>query len=156
MALHHARSQATTGLKHIDHIPTAHHAAFLHAWFQRAAMRDQIAIMTLKIRGEVVAAQVFLESPGCVSIYYSGFDARYHRYSPLTVITAEMVRMSIERGRGRIEFPPGSKLWKSRWNAREDHKPFEMSFYATRPASLVRGVVRRVYFRLTAAAATGA
>jgi CelD/BcsL family acetyltransferase involved in cellulose biosynthesis len=146
--LHRARSHSTVGVQHFNHIASDAQASFIRGWFHRAALRDQISIITLNIGDEIVAAQAFLDGPGFVSVYYSGFDERYYRYSPLTIITAEMARLSIERGLGRIEFPPMLVPWKTRWNAREDRKPFEMSLYATRPASIVRGVARRFYFRL--------
>jgi CelD/BcsL family acetyltransferase involved in cellulose biosynthesis len=146
--LHRARSRATVGVPHRDHIPTEAQASFLRAWFRRAALRCQVTIITLAVGGEIIAAQAFLDGPAFFSVYYSGFDERFYKYSPLTIINAAMVRLAIERGLGRIEFPPALQPWKSRWNAREDKKLVEVSLYATRPASVVRGVARRLYFRL--------
>jgi lipid II:glycine glycyltransferase (peptidoglycan interpeptide bridge formation enzyme) len=85
--------------------------------------------------------------PGCVSVYYSGYDDRYYRYSPLTIITAHRIRSAIERGVRRFDFPPGETSWKSRWGAKESLTPGEVSIYATRLPALLRGVSRRLRLR---------
>ena len=113
--LHRMRSAAGVGVPHYNHIATDGQAEFLRRWFRRAAERDEIAILMLEVDGQVVAAQAFLESRGCVAVYYSGFDERVYRYSPLTVIIAEAIRLAIERGASRVEFPPTITPWKSRW-----------------------------------------
>jgi CelD/BcsL family acetyltransferase involved in cellulose biosynthesis len=114
--------------------------------------RRQASIVMLEIRGAVVAAQAFLEAPGCVSVYYSGYDERWYDYSPLTVITAEMIKNAAERGVGRMEFPPGTTSWKLRWGTEPPRNAIETSFYSLRPGALARGVMRRLHQRLQARA----
>ena len=112
------------------------------------AQRRQASIVMLEIRGAVVAAQAFLEAPGCVSVYYSGYDERWYRYSPLTIITAEMIKNAVERDVGRMDFPPGAVAWKSRWGTEESRILKETSLYSLRPAALARGVMRRLHRHL--------
>src|SRR5206468_8267615 len=110
--------------------------------------RDQIAILLLEVDGQVVAAQAFLEIRGCVAVYYSGFDERVYRYSPLTVIIAEAIRLAIERGASRVEFPPTITPWKSRWGTLEHRAIAETSLYSIRKSALARGLLRRQDFRV--------
>ncbi|HVY38162.1 MAG TPA: GNAT family N-acetyltransferase [Polyangia bacterium] len=145
--LHRMRSAAATGVPHYNHIQTAGQAEFLHRWFKRAAERNQVGIWLLEIDGQVAAAQVFLDSPASVAIYYSGYDERYYRYSPLTIITAEAIRAGIERGVRRLEFPPSVTAWKARWGVQECGGIAETSIYSIHPRALARGMLRRLYFR---------
>jgi len=146
--LHRRRSRSRTGVAHRDHIPTDTHASFLRAWFARLAARSEISIHTIEIGGTTIAAQAFLETPDGVSVYYSGYDDRYHRYSPLTVITAHLIRTAITRGVRWLEFPPGATPWKSRWGAVEGRELDEVSIYAVRLPALLRGLSRRLRLRL--------
>ncbi|HTA20668.1 MAG TPA: GNAT family N-acetyltransferase [Polyangia bacterium] len=148
IALHRRRSRSNRGVPHADHIAGNAEAAFLRAWMPRMAARRQASIVLLEIRGAIVAAQAFLEASGCVSVYYSGYDERWYDYSPLTIITAEMIKNAAERGVGRMDFPPGSTPWKSRWGTEQPRSVIETSFYSMRPAALARGVMRRLHQRL--------
>jgi hypothetical protein len=145
--LHRRRSRSGTGVVHRDHIPGAAEEAFLRGWFGRAAARDELSIVSIEIDGEVIAAQAFVEMPGCVSVYYSGYDDRYYRYSPLMIITAHRIRSAIEEGVARFEFPPEPTSWKSRWGAEEAILHDEASIYATRLPALLRGISRRLHLR---------
>ena len=142
--LHNSRSRAATGVAHRSHIANAREASFVRSWFARSAIRGEISIVSVEVGGEIIAAQAFIEMPGCVAVYYSGFDERYHRYSPLTIITAHLIRSAIERGVRRLEFPPGPTAWKSRWGANGASMYDEVSIYATRLPALIRGVSRRL------------
>jgi CelD/BcsL family acetyltransferase involved in cellulose biosynthesis len=148
IALHRLRSRSSRGVPHADHIAGNAEAAFLRAWMQRMAACRQASIVMLEIRGAIVAAQAFLEAPGCVSVYYSGYDERWYEYSPLTIITAEMIKNAAERGLGRMDFPPAVTPWKSRWGTEQPRIVTETSFYSLRPAALARGVMRRLHQRL--------
>jgi CelD/BcsL family acetyltransferase involved in cellulose biosynthesis len=141
--LHRQRSESTAGPTHRNHLPGETEAAFLRGLFQRLARRDQVSLVSLKIAGESVAVQAFVETERCLSVYYSGYDERWRRYSPLTIITAEVIREAIVRGFDRLEFPPGESAWKSRWGAISDENVEEKSLYPLRLSALFRGLVRR-------------
>jgi CelD/BcsL family acetyltransferase involved in cellulose biosynthesis len=149
IGLHRQRSRSATGIPHKDHIPGLAQAGFLEDLFQRLAHRGEVSLATLHVGGETVAAQAFLESPGCVSVYYSGYHERWYRYSPLTVITAHMIQDAIARGVRRFEFPPGATPWKLRWGPREGLSREEISIHSMRPGSLLRAMARRVRRRFT-------
>jgi hypothetical protein len=145
--LHRRRSQSGTGVAHRNHISGPTEAAFLRGWFARAAARGEISIVNIEVGGKVIAAQAFMEMPDRVSVYYSGYDDRYYRYSPLTIITAHRIRVAIEQGVRRFEFPAGPTSWKSRWGAEDGPPRDEVSIYATRLPALLRGLSRRLRLR---------
>jgi len=145
--LHRRRSRSGTGVVHRNHVPGATEEAFLRGWFARAAARDEISIVNIEIAGEVIAAQAFVEMPGCISVYYSGYDDQYYRYSPLTIITAHRIRSAIAEGVHRFEFPPGPTAWKSRWGAEGGAVRDVTTMYATRLPALLRGLSRRLRLR---------
>ncbi|HEY6475129.1 MAG TPA: GNAT family N-acetyltransferase, partial [Polyangia bacterium] len=138
--VHNRRSRSATGVAHRSHIASATEASFLRNWLARASTRGEVSIISIEIGGQTIAAQAFLETAGCVAVYYSGFDERYHRFSPLTIITAHLIRSAIDRGVGRLEFPPGPTAWKARWGATEGPAYDEVSIYATRLPALLRGL----------------
>ncbi len=141
--LHRQRSESKAGPSHRNHLPGETEASFLRGWFQRLARRDQVSLVSLKVAGETVAVQAFVEAERCISVYYSGYDERWRRYSPLTIITAEVIREAIVRGFDRLEFPPGESAWKSRWGALGEETVEETSIYPIRLSALFRGLVRR-------------
>ena len=141
--LHRQRSASKAGPSHRNHLPGETEASFLRGWFERLARQDQISLVSLKIAGETVAVQAFVEAERCLSVYYSGYDERWGRYSPLTIITAEVIREAIARGFDRLEFPPGESAWKSRWGALSEETVEEKSIYPIRLSALFRGLVRR-------------
>ncbi|MES1164660.1 MAG: GNAT family N-acetyltransferase, partial [Verrucomicrobiota bacterium] len=141
--LHRARSRWSEGVRHRNHIPTQRESAFLHRWFQRLATRGEVQIARLTVRGEVIAAQAFVERAGCMAVYYSGQAERWRRYSPLTVIMAEVVSDAIARRVQRVVFPPGDDPWKTRWGACSADPVQETSIYSTELTALLRGLVRR-------------
>jgi CelD/BcsL family acetyltransferase involved in cellulose biosynthesis len=142
--LHRKRSESKVGPPHRNHLPGETEASFLRAWFQRLARRAQVSLISLNVSGETVAVQAFAEARGCLSVYYSGYDEGWRRYSPLTIITAEAIRQAITRGFDRFEFPPGESAWKSRWGAVCEETVDETSVYPLRLSALIRGLARRL------------
>jgi CelD/BcsL family acetyltransferase involved in cellulose biosynthesis len=143
--LHHKRSRASAGVPHKNHIATAEQAAFLKSWFRRAAQAGDVEIYLLTVASTVIAAQAFMSAPSCKAVYYSGFEERFCRYSPLTIITAEFLRSAMNNRAGRVEFPPLMTAWKSRWSVREQPSARDVALYALGPNALARGVARRLY-----------
>jgi CelD/BcsL family acetyltransferase involved in cellulose biosynthesis len=142
--LHRQRSESKLGRPHRNHLPGDTEAGFLHGWFQRLARRGQVSVVSLKVAGDTTAVQAFVEAGRCLSVYYSGYDERWRQYSPLMIITAEVIRRAIAQGFERLEFPPGDGAWKSRWGATGIEVIEETSAYALRLSSLRRGLARRM------------
>jgi CelD/BcsL family acetyltransferase involved in cellulose biosynthesis len=148
--LHRARARWSEGVRHRNHIETQRESAFLHRWFHRLALRGEVKIARLTVRGEVIAAQAFVERAGCIAVYYSGQAERWRRYSPLTVIMAETVRDAIARRVQRLVFPPGDEPWKTRWGAISAEPVQETSIYSTELAAVLRGLFRRLHAKTDA------
>jgi CelD/BcsL family acetyltransferase involved in cellulose biosynthesis len=143
IALHRKRSQSPVGKPHCSHIPTHVHASFLRHWFQRLARRNRISLVVMESQEGIRAVQAFLDSPDVVSVYYSGYDADFARFSALTLITAARIKEAIADGVPCVEFPPGSSTWSSRWGARAGAGVRETSIYALSAGAMVRGLGRR-------------
>jgi CelD/BcsL family acetyltransferase involved in cellulose biosynthesis len=142
--LHRARSRWSEGKQHSSHIPTDREASFLSTSLARLAARGQVTVARLRVRGETIAVQAFVEQAGALAVYYSGQSESWRRYSPLTVIMAEVIRDAIDRRIQRIVFPPGVDAWKTRWGATASQATPETSIYSTAPAALARGLIRRI------------
>ncbi|HEY2899809.1 MAG TPA: GNAT family N-acetyltransferase [Polyangia bacterium] len=149
--LHHLRSLGQHGTPHCSHISTAKNAAFFEEVMVRLARQGRASIATLTVAGRTIGAHAFLQTPNALWTYYSGFDPAWHRFSPLTIITSEVLRDAINRGVQQLCFSPGQAPWKSRWGGREVNQIQETSVYAIRPRALLRGVVRRLRWRAHAA-----
>lgn len=142
--LHGLRSAWSEGVRHTSHIPGTREAGFLIGWVRRLASRGKVTIARLIVRDEVVAAQAFVEEGGTVAAYYSGQLEQWRRYSPLTIITSEVIRDAIDRRMQRLVFPPGDAAWKARWGATARHRIQETSIYKLTPVALLRGLARRL------------
>jgi hypothetical protein len=147
---HRLRSLDREGIPHRNHIPGQEQAGFIEDALARLAVIGRMAVATLSVGGEVIGAQAFLQTPRTVWAYYSGFDPRWRRFSPLTIITAGFLRQAIDRGARQLCFAPGQAPWKSRWGGKPTGQMNETSVYAVRPGALVRGVFRRLRWRATA------
>jgi CelD/BcsL family acetyltransferase involved in cellulose biosynthesis len=147
IALHRKRGDSNLGRRHRNHLPGDIEVSFLRGWFQRLARRGQVSIVSLHTGETTVAAQAFVEAGRCLSVYYSGYDDRWRRYSPITIVTGEVIRGAIARGFERVEFPPGESAWKSRWGATDSGVVEETSVYVLRLSALFRGVARRLFRR---------
>ncbi len=117
----------------------------------RPQRAGHVRLATLTVADQVIGAQAFLEAPGALWAYYSGFDPDWHRYSPLTIITTHVLRDAIDRGVSRLNFSPGEAPWKTRWGGRETGQIRETSIYSLRAPALLRGFIRRLRWRAATA-----
>jgi CelD/BcsL family acetyltransferase involved in cellulose biosynthesis len=53
--------------------------------------------------------------PGCLYLYYSGFDQDWGKYSVMTTTVAEAIRYAIARQVPRVHLSMGADVSKSRW-----------------------------------------
>jgi hypothetical protein len=148
IALHHERSRSRVGKPHCNHIPTPTHAAFMRGWFLRLARRGAITLMVFETAAGIRAAQAFLEHAGGADVYYSGHGEDVYRFSALTLITAAWLRLSIERGLGKVRFPPASASWSLRWGAAPAAAVDETSIYAMSGRTVLRAIARRCHLSL--------
>jgi CelD/BcsL family acetyltransferase involved in cellulose biosynthesis len=113
--LHTARAAARTKVRHLDYMKPPSRRAFLHEVAPLLAARGEAAIGMLRVDGNIVAAQLWLERDRHIFLYYSGFEPTWARYSVAMVTTAEILNDAISRGVERVEFLRGANHFKSRW-----------------------------------------
>jgi hypothetical protein len=53
--------------------------------------------------------------PGCLYLYYSGFDPAWGKYGVATTIVAEAIKYAISAGVPRVHLSMGVDVAKSRW-----------------------------------------
>jgi CelD/BcsL family acetyltransferase involved in cellulose biosynthesis len=114
-ALHAARAAARTNIRHLDYMKPPRRRAFWLEVIPRLAARGEAAVGMLRVHGEVVAAQMWLEKDGFLFAYYSGFDPAWSKYSVAMITTSEIFKDAMSRGVTRVEFLRGANHFKSRW-----------------------------------------
>jgi CelD/BcsL family acetyltransferase involved in cellulose biosynthesis len=114
--LHSARAAVDEGVTHKDYLEREDHRAFLNEVGPLLAARGEMKVGLLEVRGEVVAAQIWLERSKTMFLYYSGYVPEWSRYSVAMVTTSAILRHGIERGLDRVEFLRGTGQFKTRWD----------------------------------------
>ncbi len=89
------------------------HRAFMHAVAQAARDAGWLELAFLYIDGEPAASMLNFAYQNRTLLYNSGLDAaRFLRYSPGIVLTALLIRHSIEAGREAFDFLRGDEEYK--------------------------------------------
>ncbi len=142
--LHTRRALSPRGPKHWNHLPLPVQQRFLHDVLVRLATRGMSAVALLEVNGVPIAAQAVLEYQGMFTLYYSGFDPDWHRYSPITILHVALIQDAIARGLNRMDFLPVAEPWKTRWGTEADFMYDEISCLSLHPRSLLRNAWRAV------------
>jgi CelD/BcsL family acetyltransferase involved in cellulose biosynthesis len=116
--LHRARAQAPMRPAHRDRFRLPERRAFLREIAPLLAAHGQLKVGLVRVRGETVAAQMWLEKGNVLFIYYSGHLPSWSKYSVGMVATLETIKDGIARGLSRVEFLKGDGQFKSRWDTR--------------------------------------
>ena len=111
----HRAENEEVGKIHWSHITEEKHERFLIEYLPELAKRGEAFIVIMEIDDRPIAAQIFLCFDNVLTFYYSGFRTAWHPYSPLFIVTTEVIKWAIERGIRGINFLPNDELWKSRW-----------------------------------------
>ena len=113
--LHALRSQDQAMRQHRDRFASDRRRDFLRTVCARLAQRGSAKVFLLYVGEEVVAARVGFVLPGCLYLYYSGFDPRWSRYGVMTTAVAEIIKYAIDRGLPRLHLSMGADASKERW-----------------------------------------
>jgi CelD/BcsL family acetyltransferase involved in cellulose biosynthesis len=113
--LHTARAQHTGSVTHPDRFATPPVRRFLEEVCARLAERGVARVLTLMVDDVPVASRVAFLLPGCLYLYYSGFDPAWGKYSVATTLVAEAIKYAIELGLPRLHLSMGVDVSKSRW-----------------------------------------
>jgi CelD/BcsL family acetyltransferase involved in cellulose biosynthesis len=117
--LHSARAAAQTKIRHLDYLKPPARRAFLRDVLPQLAAKGQASIGMLRVHGDVVAAQLWLEQAGTIFLYYSGFLPGWSKYSVAMITTSEIFKDAMARNVHRVEFLRGANHFKSRWGTEQ-------------------------------------
>ena len=136
--LHRERAKSPLGRRHDDHLPELAHADFLQKLMLRKAADGQAFVSILEIDRQTVAAQAFFAYGDKISVYYSGFDPAWFKFSLITVLQGKVFEESIESGYRRVDFVLEDAPWKARWGAIQQTPSVEVFLCSKAPVSFVK------------------
>ena len=138
--LHTARSGQANGVNHPDRFADPRARRFLSEVCRRLAQRDGVRVFTLHLNGRPVASRVGFVLPGCLYLYYSGFDPEWARFSVATTLVSEAIRYAIGAGLPRVHLSMGADTSKSRWGPRMPRFHAAVTVRARAQARAVHGL----------------
>jgi len=113
--LHATRAASAAGVVHPDRFETVRSKRFLRAVCDALAARGVARVYTLHIGEQAVACRIGFQLPGCLYLYYSGFDPAWSKYSVMTTAVAEIFKHAIGQGVSSAHLSMGSDNSKARW-----------------------------------------
>jgi len=112
----HARRAGHAGdVAHPDRFADPTARRFLMLACSRFAARNITRVFTVRIDGVAVASRVAFQLPGCLYLYYSGFDPAWGKYSVATTLVAEAIKYAIDARLPCVHLSMGADTSKSRW-----------------------------------------
>jgi CelD/BcsL family acetyltransferase involved in cellulose biosynthesis len=113
--LHATRAGQGSDVAHPDRFAEPTARRFLMLACSRFALHGVTRVFTLRVGGVPVASRVGFQLPGCLYLYYSGFDPAWGKYSVATTVVAEAIKYAIDSGVSRVHLSMGADTSKSRW-----------------------------------------
>ncbi len=114
-ALHTARARASHGPVHPDRFAAARARRFLAEVCRDLAEQHITRVFTLLVDGKPVASRIGFVLPGCLYLYYSGYDPSWARYGVMTTTVVEAIKYAIALGVPRLHLSMGADVSKTRW-----------------------------------------
>ena len=142
ISLHTSRAQSERGPVHVNHMPSEAHRQFFLDTLTRLAFQGMAAVAVLEVAGVPIAAQSVLEFSGRLTMYYSGFEPDWHRYSPVMVLQTALLQDAMAHGITEIDYLPGAEPWKTRWGTQETYVLDELSCLSLSPRTAFRSLWR--------------
>ncbi len=113
--LHGKRAHEETGPQHPDRFAADKPQRFLRQVCERLAGQGGARVLTLLVNDEPVASRVAFVMPGCLYLYYSGYEPAWRKHSVATTLVAEAIKYAISLGLPRLHLSMGQDVSKSRW-----------------------------------------
>ncbi len=136
-ALHRQRAQAEQMKQHSDYFAHAESRAFLTHIVSVLAEQQQCVLMRMIIDGQVVAMQLLLICGRGMSLYFSGFDPAWSRYSVMMLTTRASIEYAISQGYTWIDLTAGGgSQAKRQWGNEE-----RMVYYVVLAHPTLRGYI---------------
>jgi len=114
-ALHAARSQAMSSVSHPNVFASAVSRSFIRQYCTDLARRNSLCIFQMVINDEVVATRIGFKFGDELYLYYSGYDARWARYSVMTTVVVEAIKWAIANKFRIVNLSTGADISKARW-----------------------------------------
>lgn len=115
LRLHALRASMPDTIPHQDHFPTPRRRLFLKRLARDLSAERRFMVCRLRVNGDVVASRIVLATQGMFYLYYSGYDPAWKRYSVMTTLTAECLKLAISLGYRTANLSPGTDVSKTRW-----------------------------------------
>lgn len=138
--LHRERAQVRTRVPHKDYLKAPSRRQLLRDVGALDGLDWRLRVGRLRVDGELVAAQMWLEQGGTIHLLYSGYKPAWAAYSVAMITTSEIIQSGIRRGFRRVEFLRGEELFKSRW---QTSKRTRFDVILTPVPALVGRLIRR-------------
>lgn len=88
---------------------------FFYRYFTLAAAERQCRVAFLTIGGETAAMQVMIQDDAALWLFKIGYDERFARVSPGTLLFTEVIRHAAAEGLDRVEFLGQDTPWTALW-----------------------------------------
>jgi CelD/BcsL family acetyltransferase involved in cellulose biosynthesis len=115
LRLHRQRAQRETRIRHGDRFAFPGRPEFMAEVAPLLAARGELRIYQLKIKGETVAAEMWLEHGETMFAYCSGYVPGWAPYSVAMLNTGEALKDGIQRGVRSLNLLGGVGQFKERW-----------------------------------------
>jgi CelD/BcsL family acetyltransferase involved in cellulose biosynthesis len=138
--LHRDRAQVRTRIPHKNYLKARSRRQLLRDVGALDGLDWRLRVGRLRVDGEVVAAQMWLEQGGTIHLLYSGYKPVWGAYSVAMITTSEIIQSGIRRGFKRVEFLRGEEVFKSRW---QTSKRMRLDVILTPMPAQVGRIIRR-------------
>jgi CelD/BcsL family acetyltransferase involved in cellulose biosynthesis len=118
LRLHRERAERQTTPRHGDRFSVPGGPEFIAEVVPLLAARGELRIHTLSVRGETVAAEMWMEHGGTMFAYCSGYLPGWAPYSVAMVNMCEGLKDGIRRGMRNLDLLGGVGQFKERWGTR--------------------------------------
>lgn len=136
--LHKMRASFSNDPCRVDHFSLPAHREFFEQLHDAFREDTRAFIGSLRVDGEVVAAQIYLDNSETLIFSYSGHDPNWSRYSPLLVLQAEIIKQAIDRGMKRLDLLCGEAEWQERWKPTRDFPINKLTLASKAPLPTLR------------------
>ena len=141
--LHAARAARPTGPRHSDYYARLEDRVFLRSLAEDLMEQGLLQICRLRVDGTVVASRLVLGAGDGLYLYHAGHDPAWARYRVGTTLTAECMRLAIQKGARRVHLGTGADESKIRWRPQQ-HLFRQLHVLAPTPRGrLLGGVAHR-------------
>ena len=105
---------------------------FMPVMMRAAAENQALRLGVLYLDSQPVAAQVWLVGAGAATIFKLAYDEKYKKYSPGSLLTADIARYVIEHDQvGEIDYGRGPDSYKKDWLSQCRHRYSLLAFNRT-------------------------